>query len=413
MMAKMSTLVSTRSRPPEPDVAHRRPLAAVALLGGIVAAGVTLAGCVVLGIVGWFLADGGLHGEPSDGMRVGALGWLLAHGSGLLVDGARVTAMPLGITVLALLSAWRVGHHVGDAVSGHGPDADRLADGERDWTVPAATACYTGGYLAVALLTLRLAAGATEPSAVRVVGWCLLLAGVAGGLAIATGSGRLAIWTRFVPPVAVAALATVRSVLAGWAVLALLFFLGALVVDVATAANILGDLHAGAGDAVAYGAASLALLPNATVFSGSYLLGPGFMVGSHTLVTPSAVVLGPLPLFPALAALPDPGTVPAWTPWLVVLPPLVAALAAARAARRFPVTRWSHGALRGLVGGVVAGVAVGALARVAGGAVGPGRMQDVAPYSGAVLVHAVALLGIGALVGSLAMTWHHRRRVPQ
>jgi len=409
MMAAMSTLVSTRPRPAEPDVAHRRPLAAVALLGGVVAAAVTLAGCVVLGIVGWFLADGGLHGTPRDGMRVGALGWLLAHGSGLVVDGVRVTAMPLGFTALALWSAWRVGHHVGDAVSAHGPDADRLADGERDWTVPVATACFTVGYLVVALLTLRLASGTADPSTARVVGWSLLLSGVGGGLAIATGSGRLAIWARFVPPVALAALATLRSVLVGWLLLALLFFLGAFAADFATAANILGDLHAGAADAVAYGVVSLALLPNATVFSGSYLLGPGFMVGSHTLVTPSAVVLGPLPLFPALAALPDPGTVPAWTPWLVVLPPLVAALAAARAARRHPVTRWSEGAVRGLVGGVLAGVVVGALAVVAGGAVGPGRMQDVAPYSGAVLVHAVALLGLGALVGSLAMTWHHRR----
>ena len=34
-------------------------------------------------------------------------------------------------------------------------------------------------------------------------------------------------------------------------------------------------------------------------------LGPGFTVGSHTLVAPTAVALGPLPMFPLLAALPE------------------------------------------------------------------------------------------------------------
>ena len=103
---------------------------------------------------------------------------------------------------------------------------------------------------------------------------------------------------------------------------------------------------------------------------------------------------------------------PGWTPWLIAVPPLVAASAAARAQRRHPTLRWEEGALRGCAGGVLAGVLLGALAAVAGGAVGPGRMRDVGPLAFDVLVHAITAFGIGGLLGGLAMTWWQRRRRP-
>jgi hypothetical protein len=144
-------------------------------------------------------------------------------------------------------------------------------------------------------------------------------------------------------------------------------------------------------------------------FSGSYLLGPGFAVGAHTLVSPTVVVLGPLPLFPLLAALPANAAPAAWTALLLVLPPVTAAVAAARAQRRFPTLRWDEGALRGCAGGVVAGVLFGLIASLSGGAVGPGRMRTVGPDSFEVLVHAITAFGIGGLVGGLLMTWWLRR----
>jgi hypothetical protein len=126
-------------------------------------------------------------------------------------------------------------------------------------------------------------------------------------------------------------------------------------------------------------------------------------------VSPGAVVLGPLPMFPLLAALPDAGSTPAWTSWLVLLAPLTAALAALRAQRRHPTTRWEEGAIRGLAGGVCAGIAFGLLAGVAGGAVGPGRMAEVAPYALDATVRAVLAFGLGGLLAGLAATWWHRR----
>ena len=70
-------------------------------------------------------------------------------------------------------------------------------------------------------------------------------------------------------------------------------------IDLDAAATVMSQLHTDAGDATLFTLLSAAVVPNAVAFSGSYLLGPGFAVGAHTLVSPTVVVLGPLPLFPA------------------------------------------------------------------------------------------------------------------
>jgi hypothetical protein len=200
-----------------------------------------------------------------------------------------------------------------------------------------------------------------------------------------------------------------RRILQLWLALAAVAFVVALVVDFGTAANVMSQLHTDAGDVAVLGAISLLVVPNAVTWSGSYLLGPGFTVGAGTLVTPNAVALGPLPMFPLLAALPDDGDPSGWTPWLVALPVLVGVLGAAWAQRRQPTTRWEEGALRGCAGGVLAGIAFGLMAAIAGGAVGPGRMRDVGPLALDVLVHAITAFGIGGLLGGLAMTFWARR----
>src|SRR3954471_6222885 len=214
------------------DAAHRRPLVLLAALAGVAAATSTLVVCLAGGVVGWFLTDAGAHGTPRDGLRIGALGWLMAHASGVHVEGAAITAMPLGLTLLAALLVWRLGLRLGDSVSGHGPDADAIADGMRDWTVASATAVFTLGYAGVAGVTHRLAATpATSPSLARTLGWTVLLCGLVGGGAIAVGSGRAAIWTSFLPLSLRAAAATARRVLTWYAAASLVVLCVALVLD--------------------------------------------------------------------------------------------------------------------------------------------------------------------------------------
>jgi hypothetical protein len=414
--AETSTALEGSTRRPSPGelrraLRQRRPLVLLASLAGMVAAAATLTVCLALGVVGWFLTDAGTHGSPRDGLRIGALGWLMAHGSGVHVQGAAVTLVPLGITLICAWATWRIGHRLGDAVSSHGPDADRIADGERDWTVPVAAMLFTAGYVVAAVVTATLAStAATQPDTARVVMWSLLLCGILGAPAIAVGSGRAAIWTATLPPSVAATAAACRSVLTAWIAVSALAFLVALALDFDTALNVLSQLHTDTGATLLLGVVSLVLLPNAVAFSGSYLLGPGFTVGVHTLVSPAEVSIGALPMFPMLAALPDTGPTPAWTSWLVALPPVVAALAVARAQRRHPTRRWEEGALHGCAGGMLAGLVFALMALLAGGAIGPGRMSDVGPLAFPVLLHGISAFGIGGLLGGLAMTWWQRRR---
>ncbi|WP_187366840.1 cell division protein PerM [Nocardioides dongxiaopingii] len=395
------------------DLATRRPLALVATAGGLAAATSTLLVCLAMGVAGWFLTDGGSHGAPRDGLRTGALAWLMGHGSGVRIEGTPVTAVPLGLTLLCAWALWRIGQRVGASVSGHGPDADGVLDGRRDLVVPAAGLLLTVGYVATAVVTLTLASTpATAPSLPRVVLWAVLLCLLVGVPAIAVGSGRAAIWAGYLPTTVRASAHVVRRVVVAWTLVSLLAFVVALVVDLSTAANVMGQLGGGGGAVVLVVALGLALLPNAVIFSGSYLLGPGFSVGTGTLVTPGLVVLGPLPAFPVLAALPDDGPTPGWTGWLMLLPPLVACAAAAWSQRAWPTAYYVEGAVRGVAGGVVAGVLFALAASVAGGAVGPGRMADVAPFTFDVLLHALTSFGLGGLVGGAAMTWWQRRSMP-
>ena len=396
---------------PGDDPRHRRPLGLTAALGGAAAAGSVLLVCLAVGVTGWFVTDAGVHGAPRDGLRAGALAWLLAHGSGVHVQGVAITAIPLLLTVVSGWTIWRLASRVGDSVSGHGPDADAIADGARDWTVGLATAAFAGGYAAVVLVTAQLAGtSATAPSGTRAIFWSLVLSLLVAGPAIAVGSGRLAIWAAFVPGGVRAAAATTRSILLAFLLTSLITFLAALVLDLSTAMNVLSELHLSGGETVLFVALSLLVLPNAVGFAGSYLLGPGFTVGTHTLVTPTAVVLGPLPVFPLFAALPETGPTPDWTPWLMAIPIVVAAVATAWAQRSRPTTSWGEAAIRGCAGGITAGVVLGFLLARTGGAVGPGRMANLGPFAFDALVHAVTAFGLGGLAGAVVMTAWQRRR---
>jgi hypothetical protein len=80
--------------------------------------------------------------------------------------------------------------------------------------------------------------------------------------------------------------------------------------------------------------------------------------------------------------------------------------------RRFPVPSYELGALRGLLSGVLGGVALAVLVLAAGGAVGPGRMADVGAPVVDTLLAAVVSTGVGGLAGGVLATWRLRRSLP-
>lgn len=392
------------------DLVHRRPLVLLATAGGAAAAASTLVVCLAIAVAGWYLTDAGAHGAPRDALRAGALGWLMAHGSGLYVEGALVSVVPWGVTLICAWTTVRFGLRVGESVSGLGPDAEALGDGERDWTVPTATGLFAVGYLLTLIATYTVATSATtRPDVTRAVVGALLLTGVLGGAAIAVGAGRAAIWVDLLPEPVLVVVACGRRVLGSFLLVSTVVLAIGFVLDTSTAANVMSQLDASPGATALFALLTVLLVPNAVVFSASYLLGPGFTVGAGTLVAPTAVVTGALPLFPLLAALPDSGPTPSWAPWLMLIGPVVAVVAVARAMSEHATPRWDEGGLRGAVAGVLAGAVLGLLAALVGGAVGPGRMADVGPLAFQTAVNAMTVFGFGGLLGGLVATWRHRR----
>ena len=365
------------------------------------------------GVAGWFLTDGGAHGAPRDGLRVGALAWLMGHGSGVRVDGVAVTALPLGITLLCAWAVWRIGHRVGDSVSGHGPDADAIADGERDWTVPLAGLLFAAGYVVTAVATVTR--GGHRRDRTRALrgscsGRCVLCL-VVGVPALAAGSGRAAIWAAYRPGDRAGRRRTSRAAWSSlWLLVSLAAFVVALVVDFSTAANVMGQLGGGGGSGDARRAARA---------------GPGPQRRALHRLLPARPRLHRRHRHPrrarrrrarcrcrcsrVLAALPDDGPAPG-------LGRLAGAPAAAGRVRRGrpvavgagrpPTT--SRAPCAASPGASPPASLFGLAARLAGGAVGPGRMRDVAPYAFDVLLHAVTAFGVGGLLGGLVVTWWQR-----
>jgi hypothetical protein len=268
----------------------------------------------------------------------------------------------------------------------------------------------SGVYALVSLMTALLAS--TQQAEVSLVGSFLggfVVAVLGGGSGLLRGCRRSLDWPALVPQalraVAVGAVAAVLLLVAVSSVLLAV----ALLLDLGTAANVLSRLHADVSGGLLYTALVAAVAPNAVLLSGSYLLGPGFAVGTGTLVSPGAVTLGPVPAFPLLAALPSEGTQPAWLSALVVAPVLASVVGVVVMLRRHPAFTYNSGALRGLGAGVLGGVLVTVLVALAGGAVGPGRMVDVGADLLDTVISATVAMGVGGLFAGVGATWWARR----
>lgn len=386
------------------DPVAAKPLGIGALVAGVVASSAVLLGCMVAGLVGWFASDAGSHGNTRDALRVGADGWLLALGAQLHLSTGSVTttitAVPLGLTALCVYVAYRLGSWAGATSAVE--DARTLALG---------TVVMSGVYGVVAVLTAVLASTPTaEPNLLRSFVGGFLVAFLGGGSGLIVGSRDVLDKPLVVPEVVIAvgrgALAAILLVVAAAALLVTV----SLVMHLGTAANVLARLHADVAGGLLYTLLVAAAAPNAVLLASAYLLGPGFAMGAGTLVAPSAVVLGPVPAFPLLAALPATGPAPAWATALVAAPVLSAVAGAVLMVRRHPVYGYHIGAARGLGAGLLAGALLTVAVSLAGGAVGPGRMAHVGADLLQTFVAATAAMGLGGLVGGLLATWWARRR---
>lgn len=389
-------------RGPSPGPGAERPIAVGAAVAGVAAALLVLVACMALGLVAWFAADAGAHGTTRDALRVGTDGWLLAQGGHLHLTGsgaATITALPLGLTLVSGYVAHRLGRWA--ALTSAVEDVRALMLG---------CLVLAGSYALVALVSALVVSTPTaELGLLSSPAGAFLVALLGGGTGMLRSRPDVLDWRARVPePLRAVAVGALASALLVFAAASLLLTV-ALLVDFGSAANVLSRLHADVSGGLLSTLLVAAVAPNAVLLSGSFLLGPGFAVGTGTVVSPAGVTLGPVPAFPLLAALPSQGTQPDWLAALVAAPLVAAMVGTALMLRRHPALTLGSGALRGLGSGVAGGLLLTAAVALAGGAVGPGRMADVGADLLDTVVSATVAMGLGGLVAGVAATWWARR----
>ncbi len=396
-----------RTPPGSAPLTGQRPLAVTGGLAACAAAASGLAVLTTLTAVGWITAPHVGVGSGLGGvLRTAGLLWLVAHHVGFTVRGAgRIGMLPLGLvflpgTLLALAGRWVV-------------------------RTGGVTRLRHVGYVAIALaIPYAMLAGAiavasrtsiASPSLWQAVIAAFTLAMVAGGLGAARG---LAPWARLaslMPP-------RPRSVVMGMLVtLAILAVAGAAL----SGGSLVAHLHQvkAASDALSPGPggaallllAQLAYVPNAIVWAVSYTLGPGFAFGTGTVVAPTGSALGPVPVFPMLAALPG-GQHPTGPGWLSIsmlaVPYLAGIFGGIVTVRIAPTAMLEAAPLWGFAAGTSAGLLTGLTAAFAGGPLGNGRLAAVGPSGLQVGVVAVLEIGVIAAIAAGAANWLILRRAP-
>jgi Family of unknown function (DUF6350) len=389
-----------------PAGAGTRPPRPLIVTGGIAACAAAASGLAVLTTltaIGWITAPHvGIGAGLGGVLRTAALLWLVAHHVGFTVQGGgRIGMLPLGLVLL--------------------PGALLVLAGR--WVVHAGavTRLRHAGYAAVALAlpytllawALAMASRTTQaaPSAWQAVVASFLLAVVAGGLGAVRG---LAPWSRLASLMS----ARPRSIVLGMlGSVAVLVAAGAALTAGSLAAHLPG--FRAATEALAPGPAGAALLllaqlayaPNAIIWAVSYMLGPGFALGTGTVVAPTGSALGPVPAFPMLAALPsgsrsaDPALV------LVLAVPYLAGLFGGIVTVRItPTPVIEAAALWGFTAGAAAGGLTGLAAAFAGGPLGDGRLAAVGPSGWEVGLVAVLEVGVTAALTAAAANWLMLRR---
>jgi hypothetical protein len=351
--------------------------------------------------------------------RASADTWLLGHGVDLRValddELARslavseadrvfeVTIAPLGVALLTVLLAMRTGARIG---------ATRFRELGSGIAV-----------LVVLVLSWLVAASAVDEAARPSIGQSIVLPTLVFALGLGIGLLRtprpegdetgsslrdwIADWPTTVRVGIAAALrggaAAATMVIGVSAVLVSVL----LVVNYATVVSLYESLHAGVTGGIALTIAQLAAIPNAVIWTASWLVGPGFSIGSGSNVSALATHLGPIPAVPMLGALPR-GELAFG--FLGLLVPITAGfLVGAVGSARIPDGERVPSAVLGsaLGSGLVGGIALGLLAWFSAGAAGPGRLIEVGPNPLAVAFFATVEIGIAAVLGQLAAS---RRR---
>jgi uncharacterized protein DUF6350 len=368
--------------------------------------------------------------------RLAGQAWLVIHGVPLYLttvagdaaarpETGTLSLIPLGLTLIPFLLAWRAGRRLARASY-----TDQLWQALLgSWLVYSAFGVATG-------FVCR-----TDDVGVF-LWWAALLPLVPFALGMVIGARREAgSWSRLIGVDAVDWIARTSqhsrwagSYLASAAKAGFVAIMAALALSSALLAvdlfihwnlvvAVYEGLDAGAMGGAVLTIAQLGFIPNLAVFALAWVSGSGFALGAGSQLGPLGTAAGPLPSVPALAAIPagplDYGFV------ALVVPVLAGVLAGwwflREGENHFDEwlsikvrVRWFTAAAStlflGIIIGIAAGLLAGVLAWVARGSAGIGRLTDIGPDPLWTAVWVAAEAGIGVVVGYAAGPWLERQQ---
>jgi hypothetical protein len=365
------------------------------VLAAAAAAAVSLLGLLAVVVVQTLDPAGGL---PVGGSaRLAGQLWLLAQGGGLTLASGPLVLAPL---LLSLVIGW--------GLSSAGRGVVRACD----VTSRAGTAAVVGAVSGThTLLAVLLGLAVDGPGAgvdlLRSAIGAAVVAVLAAGWGTARESGVLdEVLDRLPPPVRPLLRAVLAGLLAAVA-LGLVVVAVALTSDSGGYAALSGSLGGAAAGTVGMLALGVLLLPNAVAAAIGLAAGPGFAVGSGTLVSVHGVTLGAVPALPLLAALPDTQAVPLVAFVSQVVPALAGLVTGVTLGRRLGETDGGSvvAGLWGVLAGVLLGVACGLLTWAAGGSLGDGALAQVGAPPLTTGLSVAAQAGIAAAVAAAVARW--------
>lgn len=392
-------MVSLLARRPRRGDGGGRPSIALGWLALAAAVAVSLAGLaglsLAVGVVNTLDPTGGL--PVSGSLALAGRLWLLAQGGGLDVGSGPLVLAPL---LLTLGIAWGLSH------------AGRGVVRARDLSTPGAAARTTTAVAAVhVLLTLLLAGALDAPDAevdwLRAAIGPAVLALVGVGWGVSRESGVLsAVLARTPPATGPVLRGAVAGLLAALALCTAVVAI-ALASDARGYATVSGSLGGAGAGALGLLGLGLLLLPNASAAVLGLAAGPGFVVGSGTVVSVHGVTLGGVPALPLLAALPDTQAVPLIAFASQAIPAVAGVVAGVTVARRLAPTAGGSvvAGLAGVGSGVLLGVLGGLLVWIAGGSLGDGALADVGAPPLATGLAVAAQSGIAAALAAAVTRW--------
>ncbi|GAA0387568.1 hypothetical protein Acor_74040 [Acrocarpospora corrugata] len=395
------------------------------MLAAALTLGVGLAVLTTLTLLGWIAAPRTAFGQGLPGVfRTACQLWLAAHHAGFAIPGGRVGLLPLGLMILPGTLLYRAGLWMAR-------DADlrlrlpaRLPKGTPK---DLANARRRAQFVLIARAGVSLAApyallagmialvaqnDVTQPFLGETLVSHFLLAFLAASVAVARTIGPWRSMLRLLPE-------RPRSVVVGTAMAmsmmlaaGLVLVLGSIAVNFDEIQKLSDMLSPGLVGGLLLLLIEGLYLFNAVIWGMAYIAGPGFAIGTGTLVAPTGVKLSTLPTLPLLGALPDSGAVPPWMMAVIAVPFAAGTVAGVVVARIAPTPSLEAAPLWGFVCGLSTGGVAGILAALSGGPLGGARLSAVGPSPWEVALSVTLEVGVAAGISAGLANWWMMSRSP-